>query len=56
MSNPKLKITCIDIDDTYSQPVINFLGNKFNTNIKYGKPKIIEEHNPNIFNTILTKG
>lgn len=37
MSNPKLKITCIDIDDTYSLPVINFLRKKFNTDINFIK-------------------
>lgn len=37
LSNPKLKITSIDIDDTFSLPVINFLNKKFNTNIKFIK-------------------
>jgi hypothetical protein len=37
LSNPKLKITCIDIDDTYALPSIDLLRDKFNADITFIK-------------------
>jgi len=37
LSNPNLKITCIDIDDTYSQPSINLLNEIFDSRVTFIK-------------------
>jgi len=37
ISNPRLRITSIDIDDTFSLPAIKLLEKKFNTNINFIK-------------------
>ena len=35
LANPKLEITCIDIDPTYTKPSVNVLEKYFNINIKF---------------------
>lgn len=35
LSNPKLKITCIDISDKYTGPAVNILNKYFNNAIKF---------------------
>jgi len=35
ISNPKLKITCIDIDDKYTRPAVNILNKYFNNAITF---------------------
>jgi hypothetical protein len=42
LSNPNLKITCIDIDDKYSNPSIKLLNKYFNNNITFIKKDSLE--------------
>lgn len=45
LSNPNLKITCIDIDDKYTLPSIKLLNKYFNNNITFIKKDSLEALN-----------